>query len=177
MDCCTACTTGASCTHWTFDIKRLPKACNLKVIPSRMCYTPKTHNTHSQSGHSEICPEYPDIYFLCQGGSPPATGQPNPDCTSGIPQQPPTPPPPPSPPIPPPAPPNPSAARPHLLFVLADDLGFYDTQVYNPASPTPKIAALSNGGVRLDRHCALSPPPLTNSPFKIFPLSNAYKHK
>ena len=35
------------------------------------------------------------------------------------------------------------SSRPHLLAVLADDLGFYDTGLYNSASPTPTLVALS----------------------------------
>lgn len=36
--------------------------------------------------------------------------------------------------------------------MLADDLGFYDTAIYNPVSPTPYIRNLSLGGLRLDHH-------------------------
>jgi hypothetical protein len=46
-----------------------------------------------------------------------------------------------------------AAPRPHLVLVLGDDLGFYDTQIYNPTSPTPNLKSLSEQGVRLDRHC------------------------
>jgi arylsulfatase A-like enzyme len=35
---------------------------------------------------------------------------------------------------------------------LADDLGWYDTQIYNPDSPTPRILNLTNEGIRLDHH-------------------------
>ena len=45
-----------------------------------------------------------------------------------------------------------AAPRPHLLMVLGDDLGFYDTQIYNPTSPTPHLKSLAEQGVRLDRH-------------------------
>jgi len=45
-----------------------------------------------------------------------------------------------------------AATRPHIVAVLADDLGWYDTQIYNPNSPTPHLKALSDGGLRLDRH-------------------------
>lgn len=81
------------------------------------------------------------------------TPDPSPNCTSGLPTPPPTPPPRPAPPIPPPAPPNPAAPRPHIVFVLADDLGWYDTAVYNPVSPTPGIAQLAASGIRLDHMC------------------------
>jgi arylsulfatase A-like enzyme len=47
---------------------------------------------------------------------------------------------------------NISAPRPHVVAILADDLGFYDTAIYNPNSPTPQIAALAAHGLRLDRH-------------------------
>jgi hypothetical protein len=46
-----------------------------------------------------------------------------------------------------------AAPRPHLVLVLGDDLGFYDTQIYNPTSPTPNLKSLAEQGVRLDRHC------------------------
>ena len=36
-----------------------------------------------------------------------------------------------------------TAAKPHLFLVLGDDLGFYDTAIYNPTSPTPNLAALA----------------------------------
>jgi hypothetical protein len=39
------------------------------------------------------------------------------------------------------------------VLVLGDDLGFYDTQIYNPTSPTPNLKSLAEQGVRLDRHC------------------------
>eukprot|EP00936_MAST-01D_sp_MAST-1D-sp1_P000982 g982.t1 len=35
---------------------------------------------------------------------------------------------------------------------VRSDLGWYDTAVYNPASPTPRIAELCAGGLRLDHH-------------------------
>ena len=34
------------------------------------------------------------------------------------------------------------AKQPHLIVVLADDLGFYDTALYNPTSPTPTLSKL-----------------------------------
>jgi len=45
-----------------------------------------------------------------------------------------------------------AAPRPHLILALGDDLGFYDTAIYNPSSPTPNLASLSKEGMRLDRH-------------------------
>lgn len=45
-----------------------------------------------------------------------------------------------------------SPRPPHLVFVLADDLGFFDTSVYNPVAPTPTLAKLAGEGIRLDRH-------------------------
>ena len=77
----------------------------------------------------------------------------NHNCTSGLAPTPPPPPPPPKPPAPPsPSPPDPSARKPHIVFVLADDLGFFDTAIYNPSSPTPLLKELSDGGIRLDHH-------------------------
>eukprot|EP01052_Picozoa_sp_SAG31_P039524 SAG31_NODE_5498_length_2499_cov_15.125833_2_plen_155_part_00 len=54
---------------------------------------------------------------------------------------------------------SPTVEQPHLLAVLADDLGFYDTAIYNPSSPTPALARLSKEGIRLDymyvfRYCS-----------------------
>eukprot|EP00729_Bicosta_minor_P005668 gene5668-35616_t len=45
-----------------------------------------------------------------------------------------------------------AAPRPHFVFVLADDLGWYDTAVHNPNSPTPTLAELAKDGLTLDRH-------------------------
>jgi len=44
-------------------------------------------------------------------------------------------------------------------MVLADDLGWYDTAIYNPVSPSPKIKALAAQGITLDhmyvfRYCS-----------------------
>ena len=71
------------------------------------------------------------------------------NCTSGTSK---APPPPPHPPIPPPSPPNPNAPRPHIVFILADDLGWYDTAIYNPVAPTPTLHNLTTQGIRLDHH-------------------------
>lgn len=46
--------------------------------------------------------------------------------------------------------------RPNLLAILADDLGWYDTAIYNPLSPTPIIANLTRSGLRLDRTTRIS---------------------
>jgi len=46
----------------------------------------------------------------------------------------------------------PSGRCPHLVTVLADDLGWYDTTIHNPKAPTPAISALVADGLRLDRH-------------------------
>jgi arylsulfatase B len=44
------------------------------------------------------------------------------------------------------------ADRPHMVALLADDLGYYDTAVHNPRSPTPTLAALAADGLLLERH-------------------------
>lgn len=36
--------------------------------------------------------------------------------------------------------------------MFADDLGWYDTSLYNPKSPTPRLKELSEQGIMLDRH-------------------------
>ena len=46
------------------------------------------------------------------------------------------------------------AQPPHVLSIIVDDLGRYDTQVTNPAAPTPTIGRLAKEGIKLDRHYA-----------------------
>jgi hypothetical protein len=82
------------------------------------------------------------------------------NCTSAnLPQGPPTP----APPTPPPTPPTPASPtpppsppplgkQPHFVTILADDLGWWDTSIHNPDSPTPTISNLTKEGYRLDRH-------------------------
>ena len=41
---------------------------------------------------------------------------------------------------------------PNFLVIVADDLGYYDTQIFNPNSPTPAIQSLSSNGLALDHH-------------------------
>ena len=45
-----------------------------------------------------------------------------------------------------------AAPRPHLVTLLADDLGWFDTTIHNPAAPTPRLSALLSEGLILDRH-------------------------
>lgn len=45
-----------------------------------------------------------------------------------------------------------TAIRPHIVAVVADDLGWYDTAIRNPNAPTPAIANLSAHGLQLERH-------------------------
>ena len=47
---------------------------------------------------------------------------------------------------------SPSSAHPHIVFILADDLGFYDTSIYNLVSPTPTLRKLADEGILLERH-------------------------
>ena len=44
------------------------------------------------------------------------------------------------------------ADKPNFVAIFGDDLGFYDTQIYNPLSPTPNIARLASEGMLLNRH-------------------------
>ena len=39
-----------------------------------------------------------------------------------------------------------------IVTIIIDDLGHYDTAVYNPNSPTPNLKKLADGGIRLGRH-------------------------
>ncbi|KAJ1449643.1 alkaline-phosphatase-like protein, partial [Pelagophyceae sp. CCMP2097] len=41
---------------------------------------------------------------------------------------------------------------PHIIALLADDLGWHDTAPRNPAAPTPVLAKLAREGITLDRH-------------------------
>ena len=53
------------------------------------------------------------------------------------------------------APPAPAAARPNILYILADDLGYGDLGCYNPGSkvPTPHADRLAAEGMRFtDAH-------------------------
>ena len=45
-----------------------------------------------------------------------------------------------------------TGAKPHFVFLLIDDLGFHDTQVHNPESPSPAIGGLAKEGIILQRH-------------------------
>lgn len=45
-----------------------------------------------------------------------------------------------------------AAVQPHILAIMVDDLGSYDTRVSNPDAPSPTIGQLADAGVRLDRH-------------------------
>jgi len=42
--------------------------------------------------------------------------------------------------------------RPNIIVIMADDLGWWDTSIYNPLSPTPNIANLSRNGLLLEHH-------------------------
>ena len=41
---------------------------------------------------------------------------------------------------------------PHILFMLADDLGWYDVGFHNPKIKTPNIDKLAEDGVKLDSY-------------------------
>ena len=48
-----------------------------------------------------------------------------------------------------------AAPQPHIMTVLMDDVGWYDTQINNPDSDaTPHIGELADAGIRLSRHYA-----------------------
>jgi arylsulfatase A-like enzyme len=50
-----------------------------------------------------------------------------------------------------------AAPKPHIMTVLMDDVGWYDTQINNPNSDaTPHIGELAGAGIRLGRHYAYS---------------------
>ena len=44
------------------------------------------------------------------------------------------------------------AAPPHFITILADDLGWADTALYNPLAPTPRIKEEADQGLLLERH-------------------------
>ena len=43
-------------------------------------------------------------------------------------------------------------AAPNIVTILADDLGWFDTALYNPDAPTPRLKALADGGLLLEHH-------------------------
>ena len=50
-----------------------------------------------------------------------------------------------------------AAPKPHIMTVLMDDVGWYDTQINNPNSDaTPHIGELADAGIRLGRHYAFT---------------------
>ena len=50
-----------------------------------------------------------------------------------------------------------AAPKPHIMIVLMDDVGWYDTQINNPDSDaTPHIGELADAGIRLGRHYAFA---------------------
>ena len=44
-----------------------------------------------------------------------------------------------------------AAELPHIVSLMIDDLGHFDTQVHNPNAPTPTIGELVRQGISLDR--------------------------
>jgi len=67
----------------------------------------------------------------------------------------------------------PAAERPHIVFILADDMGFGDVQSLNPKSkiPTPNLNRLAQEGMTfLDAHtpsAVCTPPRATQCPMKM----------
>ena len=41
--------------------------------------------------------------------------------------------------------------RPHIVVIVADDLGWNDVSWHNPAVRTPQLASLARAGVRLEQ--------------------------
>ncbi|XP_066948452.1 arylsulfatase I-like [Macrobrachium rosenbergii] len=44
-----------------------------------------------------------------------------------------------------------SSSKPHIIFILADDLGWYDVSWHNPKALTPNLETLAKEGIILDR--------------------------
>ena len=69
-----------------------------------------------------------------------------------------------------------AGAKPHFVFLLIDDLGFHDTQVHNPDSPSPAIGRLAKEGIILQRHYVYMVPPAlwqpTPPPLPLTPRSD-----
>lgn len=61
--------------------------------------------------------------------------------------------------------------RPRLATLLADDLGWFDTTITNPAVPTPQLTALLADSLILDRHCELRSTLLAH-----LPIHQAHQH-
>lgn len=69
-----------------------------------------------------------------------------------------------------------TATPPHLVMILQDDLGWYDTAIHNPANldVTGNITALAQAGVVLSCHYVRAPPcptppSLASSPILVSP--------
>ncbi len=45
-----------------------------------------------------------------------------------------------------------AAQQPHVVFILADDLGWYDVGYHSSEISTPNLDKLSAGGVRLENY-------------------------
>ncbi|XP_068209803.1 arylsulfatase B-like [Palaemon carinicauda] len=46
---------------------------------------------------------------------------------------------------------GPSSSKPHIIFLLADDLGWYDVSWHNPKAITPNMEELANEGIILEQ--------------------------
>ncbi|XP_066948195.1 arylsulfatase B-like isoform X2 [Macrobrachium rosenbergii] len=45
----------------------------------------------------------------------------------------------------------PASSKPHIIFLLADDLGWYDVSWHNPKAITPNLESLANEGIILEQ--------------------------
>ena len=46
-----------------------------------------------------------------------------------------------------------AAAKPNVVVIVADDLGWKDVGYHESPIPTPNLDALCRAGIELDRHC------------------------
>jgi len=65
---------------------------------------------------------------------------------------------------------RPSAARPNIVFILADDMGWADVGYHGSTIRTPHIDRLAQEGVRFDRHYVMP----TCTPTRVGFLSGRY---
>lgn len=70
----------------------------------------------------------------------------------------------------------PAAKQPHVVFILADDFGWYDVGYHLSEIKTPNLDKLSAGGVRLDNYyvqplCSPSRNQLMTGRYQVKPAS------
>lgn len=70
-----------------------------------------------------------------------------------------------------------AAKQPHIVFILADDFGWYDVGYHRSEIRTPNLDRLSSGGVRLENYyvqplCTPSRTQLMTGRYQVNPTNN-----